>query len=169
MPSQSSPRSVRALAVAALIGAVTPGCCSIIHQTRQAVAISSTPSRARVIVDEEEQGRTPLVAKMKRKYHHTIRLELEGYEPYEMALTRKVWGNLVFGGVIGLIIDASNGALYRLTPEAITAGMTEGRAKILYKDDEMNIFVMLHATSTLERIATLRPVPAEATRRRSSG
>lgn len=69
-----------------------PGCCSIIHQTMQEVSISSQPTSAQVIIDAEQRGETPLVVELKRKNSHTIRVELEGYEPHEIALTRKVSG-----------------------------------------------------------------------------
>lgn len=32
-----------------------------------------------------------------------------------------VWGNIVFGGIIGLAVDAISGGLYRLSPEQVMA------------------------------------------------
>lgn len=50
---------------------------------------------------------------------------MEGYEPYEVSFTRStsgwVWGNIVFGGVIGLAVDAISGGLYKLSPEQVQA------------------------------------------------
>jgi hypothetical protein len=104
---------------------VLAACASIIHGSRQQVSISSTPSNARITVDGQPQGTTPAVVNLKRKDLHTVRLELEGYQPVDIALTRKVsgwvWGNIIFGGLIGLAVDAGTGGMYKLTPEQVVA------------------------------------------------
>jgi hypothetical protein len=111
----------KTLGVGAIL--VLAACASIIHGSRQQVSISSTPSNARVTVNGQPQGATPVVVRLKRKDLHTVRLELEGYQPVEIPLRRKVsgwvWGNIVFGGLIGLAVDAGTGAMYKLTPEQV--------------------------------------------------
>ena len=98
-------------------------CASIMHGTSQDLAISSNPTGATVIVDGVPAGKTPVVAKMGRGDAHKIRIELPGYEPYETAVTKSVsgwvWGNILFGGLIGLAVDAIDGGLYYLQPEEI--------------------------------------------------
>jgi hypothetical protein len=98
-------------------------CASIVHGSKQDIAFTSTPSDARVTVDNQLVGNTPIVAKLTRKDQHVVRIELEGYSPFETALKRStsgwVWGNIVFGGLIGLAVDAGTGAMYKLTPEQI--------------------------------------------------
>ena len=37
-----------------------------------------------------------------------------------------VWGNLVFGGLIGLAVDAVSGGLYNLPPDQMTGVMNQG-------------------------------------------
>ena len=69
---------------------------------------------------------TPAVIELKRKQSNiVIRFEKKGYEPVEIALRRSVdswvWGNVVFGGIIGLAIDFSDGAAYKLSPAEIQA------------------------------------------------
>ncbi len=99
----------------ALVVSLT-GCCSIIHGTRQDVGISSAPTGAMVKIDNVLSGNTPVVAKLTRKDNHFVRVELSGYQPFDMTLTRSVsgwvWGNIVFGGLIGLAVDAIDGAFY---------------------------------------------------------
>ena len=101
------------------------GCASIMHGTTQQIAVSSSPTAAQVTVNGMERGVTPVIADLKRKDNHIIRVTLDGYQPFEMALTRSVsgwvWGNLVFGGIIGLAMDAITGGLYKLAPEQVTA------------------------------------------------
>jgi hypothetical protein len=120
----------RATAVALTLAALT-GCATIMHGTSQNLSLSSTPSAARVLVDGKLLGTTPTVTKLSRKNNHVIRMELEGYRPFEATVNRAVsgwaWGNLVFGGVIGLAVDAMNGALYQLTPAQVAGQLSAAR------------------------------------------
>lgn len=104
-------------------------CATIMHGTRQTIGISSNPSDALVTVDGRYCGKTPLRVDLKRNENHTIRIELDGYSPYEVICTRQmsawVFGNVVFGGVPGLVIDCLTGGIYRLTPEQIQAELRD--------------------------------------------
>ena len=57
-----------------------------------------------------------------------MKVEFPGYQPFEATVTRSVsgWvaGNILFGGLIGLSVDAISGGLYTLGPEQITATLT---------------------------------------------
>src|SRR5690606_14191454 len=94
-------------------------CGTIMHGTTQGVSISSNPTNARVLVDGQPMGQTPATLDLKRKDNHTVRLELDGYQPYEVAISRGVsgWvaGNIIFGGLIGLAVDAISGGMYKLS------------------------------------------------------
>jgi uncharacterized protein YceK len=108
-----------------LFVALLSGCCTIVHGTHQNVGISSNPSGAKVVIDNKAMGYTPMVAKLKRRGAHTVSLELPGYEPFGATLTSSisgwVWGDIGFGGLIGLTVDAIDGAVDKLEPEAISA------------------------------------------------
>jgi hypothetical protein len=108
------------------------GCASIMHGTRQSVGVSSYPSNAEVWVDNNYIGQSPTIVKLSRKDHHFVKVQLEGYQPYEITLTREVsgwvFGNLVFGGLVGLAVDAISGGLYHLTPGQVEAEMAKGTA-----------------------------------------
>ena len=106
------------------------GCATIIHGTRQNIAVSSVPSGAKVIVKGVYMGTTPAVIKLKRNESNiTLRFEKEGYEPVEVALNRSVdgWiaGNIIFGGLIGLAIDFISGGAYKLSPSEVNAVLAE--------------------------------------------
>ena len=102
------------------------GCASIAHQTTQQIPVSSEPAGAEVAVacgDVHNDARltTPTVVTVHRKPRHClITLKKEGYRPAEMKLARQMssWylGNLLFGGIVGFIVDAANGAMYNRTP-----------------------------------------------------
>lgn len=107
------------------------GCASIVSGTKQGVTISSTPSAAQISIDRavggamqtEWEGTTPATVELKRKHAYLLTLSLDGYRPVEMGLENGtngwVWGNLLFGGIIGLIVDFSNGAAKTLEPDEI--------------------------------------------------
>lgn len=122
-------------------------CATIMHGTRQSVGITSSPVSATVYDNGQVVGKTPLVAELSRDTDHRIRIELEGYTPYEMILTRHVsgWilGNILFGGLIGIIIDAADGAIYNLKPEAISANLAKN-ASVSSHRSGLYIVVALH-------------------------
>jgi hypothetical protein len=116
--------SIRRLAVISAALAVG-SCATVFNGTQQELGFSSSPTGAKVSVNGQSLGVTPLVADLKRKNNHIVRIELEGFQPYETTLTRKVsgwvWGNILIGGLIGLAVDAISGGLYKLTPEQVAA------------------------------------------------
>jgi len=106
------------------------GCATIIHGTRQNIAVSSVPTGAKVIVKGVHMATTPAVIELSRKESNIIlRFEKEGYEPVELALNVSVdgWiiGNIVFGGFIGLAIDFISGGAYKLRPSEVNAVLAE--------------------------------------------
>lgn len=138
---------------------LTYGCASIIHGSRQELAISSEPIGARVLVNGEHVGETPWIANLERKKkEQTIRIELEGYQPFELKLERKIsgwyWGNLIFGGIIGLILDPINGSMYKLTPPQIEAVLNIPMSKI--ERDAIYIAVSLTPDPRWEQIGVLK-------------
>lgn len=109
-----------------VVGLLVAGCASIIHGTKQEIAVSSIPTGAEVSVRGVHMATTPSVIKLKRKNSNiAIRFEKEGYEPVEIALRRSTdgWivGNILFGGLIGLAVDFIDGAAYKLTPAELNA------------------------------------------------
>jgi hypothetical protein len=132
------------------IGALTlslilSSCALLTHGRHQLVGFSSEPASAKVTVDGQEYGVTPVYVKLERKYDHAVVIELDGFQPYKATLTRKVsgwaWGNIVFGGIIGLVVDHATGALYRLEPWQMSAVM--GRAGQELNSSADGILVLL--------------------------
>lgn len=100
-------------------------CATIVHGPNQKIGISSNPSHANVWVDRNFVGNTPIIVEMTRNNDHIATIQLEGYQPYEIAFTRTVsgwmFGNIVIGGFLGIAIDAITGSMYRLTPDQVQA------------------------------------------------
>ncbi|MBX6331049.1 MAG: PEGA domain-containing protein [Gemmatimonadaceae bacterium] len=146
-------------ATAALAAALLTGCASIIHGTTEDIGFSSSPTAAKVLIDGQALGNTPLITKLSRKDNHIVRMELDGYQPFEATLTRSVsgwvWGNLVFGALPGLAIDAISGGLYKLTPEQVAAQMAKQGASVTRGQDAIYVGVVLTPDSTWQRVGTL--------------
>ena len=137
--------NIRLLIIITVISLFLSQCATVINGRTQQVSICSYPSDAEVQIDGDFEGYTPLIAELKRKNKHTVRIDMDGYEPYELILTKKVSGwvalNILFGGVlIGLAIDASTGSMYRLAPEDIQA---ELESQVTMQNNGSHFFVKL--------------------------
>jgi len=144
------------------------GCCTLFHGVTQMVDISSQPVGAKIRIDGRDYGTTPLsiplnrqgrlLGESKSKKEYSIKIELEGYLPYEIKLDRKL-DKLFFMDIafstIGLILDASNGAMYRLTPDQISATMGKKTAYNHSKNNDLYIAVTLNPDPAWERIGNM--------------
>jgi len=137
------------------------GCATIIHGSKQTVGISSNPSKAQVSIDGQLVGETPVSTRLTRGDHHLVKIELPGYMPYETNLIRKVdgWiaGNIVFGGLIGLAVDAITGGMYKLTPEQIQSELMNQTAEAV-KSDNVYLFITLNPNPEWEMVYTLNRI-----------
>ncbi|MEP5340760.1 MAG: PEGA domain-containing protein [Algibacter sp.] len=119
-------------------------CATIITGSRQNVEISSTPSSAKVFINEIEIGQTPVEKQLKRNQDYQLVLKLDGYKTYNTKLERKfnAWyiGNIAFGGLIGLIVDPITGAIHKLKPEEVNGNFKSGTT---YKTESGNIFIKI--------------------------
>lgn len=105
-------------------------CATIISGSRQTIKISSQPIQATVFINEVKIGKTPLEKSLKRNQNYNVVIELDGYQPYETLIKKEfnAWyiGNIVLGGIIGLIIDPITGAMYKLSPKELNANLNKG-------------------------------------------
>ena len=114
-----------------LIGTVAAGCASIIHGAVQSVQVKSNPSGAVVRVNLNNMATTtPSVLTLDRKeVGYVLTFEKEGYKPVEVSLRRTlggwVFGNIIFGGLIGIVIDFSSGSAYKLTPGEVDVALSQ--------------------------------------------
>ncbi|MDQ8750565.1 PEGA domain-containing protein [Elizabethkingia miricola] len=136
----------------------TTSCATIISGSKQAIKFTSTPSEATVFIDEVEVGKTPFETKLERKRGYNVMIKLEGYKPYETKLTKEfnAWylGNILFGGIIGLVIDPITGAIYNLTPKQINAQLGEGTAFKTSKNG-INIAVSLKIDENWKKVGQM--------------
>jgi len=139
------------------------GCATIILGSKQSVGISSTPSKAKIFINGREVGVTPEVVAIKKNDAESfkVKIELDGYDPYETVLARKTsgWiaGNIVLGGLIGLVVDFATGGAYVLTPEQIEAELSNTVAKVQKSDNSIQFFVTLQPKDNWIKIGQLTP------------
>ena len=112
----------------------TSGCASIISGRHADVAINSYPPDAEVSVRDRDGNmvaatRTPAVVTLKRgrgffkKADYTATIEKPGFAtahvPIQGRINPWLFGNVLFGGLAGLVVDPYTGAMWRPTPTAI--------------------------------------------------
>ena len=135
-------------------------CATIVSGSRQTVKFDSTPSNAMVYINEMKIGRTPLEHKLSRDQDYDVMIKLDGYTPYKTRLTRKfnAWyiGNILFGGLIGLIIDPITGAMYKLSPAELNARL-EGETAFV-KGKNIYLAVSLDIDPNWEKVGQLEKI-----------
>lgn len=102
-------------------------CATIIKGTKQDISINSTPQKAAVVVKttggiEVFSGTTPTTVRLEKKKEYVVSISMEGYKEASIQISQsfEAWtiGNLAIG-FIGLIIDAVDGAMWKLEPDQI--------------------------------------------------
>ncbi len=141
---------------------LTTSCATIVHGTRQSIGISSDPSCANVWVDNIFMGNTPVCVNLSRGSNHNIMIELEGYQPYQILCSKEmsawVFGNIIFGGFIGLAVDALSGGLYYLTPEQVCAHLASSNCCYAKQTTDSYVAVVMEPDPSWEKIGELTPI-----------
>ena len=117
------------------------GCASIIQGSHKTVQISSNPSGAKFTIYNKagkviESRATPASVSLERssgyfcKENYKVVFEETGYYTGETELKGSIngwyFGNLIFGGLIGLlIVDPATGAMWTLDPQELTYNLVQ--------------------------------------------
>ena len=102
------------LAIIILLGLACASCASIVDNGPDFVAFNSTPEGATVIVDNIPVGKTPCTAPVSRRWcSGDVTFRLHGYPAIKTGVGRTinpwVFGNIIFGGLIGVCVDCATG------------------------------------------------------------
>lgn len=136
-------------------------CATIVSGSRQTIKFNSIPASATVLINEVEIGKTPVEKDLKRNQNYQVVIKMDGYKTYQTTLTKKFneWyiGNVVFGGIIGLVVDPISGAMYKLTPKELTSRLEKDNSDIVFKDnrDDIHISVSLNIDPEWEQVGQL--------------
>lgn len=135
-------------------------CATIVNGTTQRICFTSCPPHATIWVDNCQMGTTPAAIDLTRGNNHTVHIELAGYQPYDILIQKRmskwVFGNIVFGGVIGLVVDLATGGVYKLTPEQVCAHLQETGNGHMYASQGY-VAVTLAPNPSWEKIGQLSP------------
>ena len=106
------------------LSSVVSGCATIVHLGgNEELNVSSEPAGAKVVIDGTERGVTPLATKVERKKDHAVVLTKEGFEEnqsrVESHLSWWVAGNVILGGLVGILLDVLSGGGYTIEPDAV--------------------------------------------------
>ena len=107
------------------LSALLSSCATLLNTTTQDIEVKSTPSGAKITIDNKKFGNTPQIVNIERKKDHIVKFELDGYQIYETQITTKIsfwfWGNIVNGIIPGMVIDYLTGSLNTLLPDNLDA------------------------------------------------
>ena len=116
-------KKVLGLGLIVVLIALLSGCATLFNDKDPAVSFMSNPSAAKVYVNGNLMGETPVALKLKTDKSYTIEFRKEGYETKTYFLNNKVgvgWIVLdVLAGLIPIVVDAATGAWYEFTEENI--------------------------------------------------
>lgn len=116
--------------VLALVGVALslPACATITRGSSQEFTVESTPPGARVSTSNGFQCEaTPCTFRMPRKDAFRATVSKEGYVTQDHEITSGISGggaagmagNVIFGGVIGAVVDGTSGAMNDLSPNPL--------------------------------------------------
>ena len=111
-------------AILVAIGSVTlSGCATIMHGANQTFELGSDPQGATVKLSNGASCVTPCKMDLPRRHDLRADFMLAGYRPVYVLVQSKMggatFGNLLAGGIIGAVVDSSNGASNKLTPNPV--------------------------------------------------
>lgn len=120
---------MKRIAVIALAIASTnlTACATVINGTNQAVDFMSDPDDARVELVNGLSCTTPCEFQMKRKDDSYVTFSKDGYYPVSIFMQSKLggstFGNILAGGIVGGVVDGTNGASNKLSPNPVYVRM----------------------------------------------
>ena len=101
------------------------GCATLFKGSTEDVNFTSQPQGAKVIVNGQILGNTPVELNLKTNKTYTIEFKKDGYVSNTVILNNSVSGGYVvldiLGGILPVVIDAATGAWYTLDQEHINA------------------------------------------------
>ena len=147
-----------ALAVLPLAQILYPGCATLVDGPLQHLRVKSKPTGARVFLNGHAVGETPVTVTMSRWGVHRLRVELAGFEPFEMKLEKygnwNALGGNVLLGVAPIVIDAVSGAIFEISvPESAKRQLIPNRWE---KGDEGKLITVgLHPLGPARKIGQM--------------
>jgi hypothetical protein len=125
---------------------ILSSCASILSKSTYPFTINTTPSGVNVLIKNGEgmdiyNGTSPATVNLKagagffKKASYIVRISGEGYNeqtlPINFTIDGWYFGNLLLGGVIGmLIVDPATGAMYKIEDEYMNINLSKSSTSI---------------------------------------
>jgi hypothetical protein len=136
--------AVRAVALLTVLS--MSGCASIVSKSSWPVTVQSNPTGAKCVIAKEngiqlQTGVTPMTFTLNssngffQSARYVITCDKEGYQTSKTELSSSLngwyWGNILFGGLIGLlIVDPATGSMWKLEEvQVVNLAKVEGLMK----------------------------------------
>lgn len=141
---------------------LTSGCATILGGKTQTITVNSNVSGAEVLLNEAPLGKTPLTTSLKRGQSGVLRVQAAGYQPYQIAINKKIstlfWVNIFTGGVFGSSTDYSTGAMYEYEPATFMAslspvGRSDAELSEWRRREGLRGFVLLNSDAIVSELA----------------
>ena len=132
------------------------GCATIVSGRNQDLPVYSTPSGAIATVGSMKQATPATFTLDRRRGDYVVKVEMDGYESIEVKLKKGVngwvFGNIVFGGIIGLVIDISTGSASKFTPDEVDVNLIEKRLSHKnFKDKDILFVKLVNSSKSLDK------------------
>ena len=103
-------------------------CATIISGRTQKLPVNTNPIGAKITCNGVEQVSPCVIMLDRNEPSYTIVIEKEGYEPTQIELKRGLngWivGNILFGGIIGVVVDICSGSVYQFYPSEVKQNLS---------------------------------------------
>ncbi len=104
----------------ALIGLVTvcslASCATVMTGKHDVIVVNSSPSGAHFTTDTGGQGTTPAKLEVPDNIDVRFFFDMPGYQKTEYLAKKRmsawVFGNILIGGIIGLVVDFASGGIH---------------------------------------------------------
>lgn len=133
----------RMMLAAISAAALLSGCATVTRGTSQKYYILSEPSEANATLSTGQSCTTPCELKLKRKTEFDVTFTAPGYQSFTTHVESELSGgggaaaagNIIAGGIIGGIVDGTNGSLNDLNPNplkvVLAADGAEGKGQVV--------------------------------------
>ena len=113
-------------------GVLVAGCASVTRGTTNQVQINSSPPEAQARTSMGHSCTTPCTLQFARRDEFTVLISKPGYHSVEIPVRTQLAGagaagfagNIILGGAVGMVVDASTGATLEHVPNPVTAALT---------------------------------------------
>jgi len=114
--------------------AMITGCASLFNASPSLLNVMTDPQNAKVTITglqnmERLTKQTPCTVYLNKGSDYTVKIELAGYQSEEIPIRRSIsgwfWGNLLIGGIIGMVIDYGTANMWAHEPTGLNIDLSK--------------------------------------------